>query len=205
VTEAAVQRRTRELLRVARHPDLRRIEAGFGALAIADNATWIAITVYAFARGGVAEAGLVSVVQLAPAMVVAPFAAYAGDRFRTDRVIALGYVVQSVAMLATAVAMWRDAPALTVYTLATVVAIALTFTRPAIGAWLPAVTSTPADLTAANVSVGVLEHLGAFVGPALAGLLLQGSDGPARVFAVMGSASPSPPSPRAACGSTERW
>jgi len=60
---------------------------------------------YAFARGGVAEAGLVSVVQLAPATVVAPFAAYAGDRFRTDRVLALGYVVQSVAMFATAVAM----------------------------------------------------------------------------------------------------
>jgi hypothetical protein len=87
VSEAAVHRRTRGLLRVARHADQRRIEAGLGALAVADNATWIAITVYAFDRGGVAEAGLVSVVQLAPATVVAPFAADAGDRFRTDRAI----------------------------------------------------------------------------------------------------------------------
>ena len=45
MSEAVVHRRTRELLRVARHPDLRRIETGFGALAIADNATWIAITI----------------------------------------------------------------------------------------------------------------------------------------------------------------
>jgi hypothetical protein len=178
--------RTAELLRVARHPTLRRIGAGFGLFAIAEYATWIAVTVYAFARGGVGEAGVVAVVQLVPAMLIAPFAAYAGDRFRADRVLALGYVVQSVAMLATALAMWRNAPALLVYILATVVAVAVTFTRPTLGALLPAATATPADLTAANVSLGVFEHLGAFAGPALAGLLLRGSGGSARVFAVMG-------------------
>ena len=181
-----VQRRIRELLRVARHPDLRRIEAAFAVFAIAEWATWLAITVYAFERGGVAEAGLVAVVLLAPATVVAPFAAFAGDRFRIDRVLALGYVVQSVAMLATAVAMGGDAPAVVVYPLATAVAVAVTFTRPAMGALLPAVTRTPADLTAANVSVGVLQHLGVFAGPAIAGLLLHGSGGPARVYAAMG-------------------
>jgi hypothetical protein len=177
-----------ELLRVARHPVLRPIGAAFGLFAIAEYATWIAVTVYAFARGGVAEAGVVAVVQLVPAMLVAPFAAYAGDRFRTDRVLALGYLVQSLAMLATALAMWREAPAVLVYGLSTAVAIAVTFTRPAMGALLPAATATPADLTAANVSLGVLEHLGAFAGPALAGLLLRGSGGSARVFAVMGVA-----------------
>ena len=178
--------RTAELFRVARHPTLRRIGAAFGLFAIAEHATWIAVTVYAFARGGVAEAGVVAGVQLVPAVFIAPFAAYAGDRFRTDRVLALGYLVQSLAMLATAVAMWRDAPAVLVYVLATVVAVAVTFTRPAMGALLPAATATPADLTAANVSLGVFEHLGAFAGPALAGLLLRGSGESARVFAVMG-------------------
>jgi len=178
--------RARELLRVARHPALRRIGAAFGLFAIAEYATWIAVTVYAFARGGVAEAGVVAVVQLVPAMLIAPFAAYAGDRFRTDRVLALGYLVQSLAMLATALAMWQEAAAVLVYVLATVVVIAVTFTRPAMGALLPAATATPADLTAANVSLGVLEHLGAFAGPALAGLLLRDSGGSARVFAVMG-------------------
>jgi hypothetical protein len=50
-----------ELLRVARHPALRRIGLAFGGFAIAEWATWIAIMVFAFERGGVAEAGVVSV------------------------------------------------------------------------------------------------------------------------------------------------
>ena len=174
------------LLRIVRHPHLRRLEVAFAFFAIAENATWITVIVFAFARGGVGEAGVVMVVQLAPAVVVAPFAAYAGDRFRKDLVLAVGYVAQSACMLGTAVAMWAEAPAGVIYGAATLVAVAVTFTRPAMGALLPAATSSPADLIAANVSVGVLEHLGVFLGPAVAGVLLQGGGQPSRVFAAMG-------------------
>jgi MFS family permease len=179
--------RWRQVARVARHPHLRRLEASFGLFAIAEHGTWLAITVFAFDRGGVGEAGLVAVVQLAPAVVVAPFAAYAGDRFRKDVVLAIGYLAQSVCMLATAAAMWLDAPAVVVYGAATSAAVAVTFTRPGIGALLPAVVNDPAELTAANVSLGVLEHLGAFLGPVLAGVLIQAGGEPAHAFAVMGA------------------
>jgi MFS family permease len=174
------------VFRVIGRPRLRRLLLGFGLFGIAEAATWIAVTVYAFDRGGVGEAGLVSAIQLAPAVLAAPFAAYAGDRFRIDVVLALGYLAQAVCMAATAAVMWADARAVVVYAAATSAAVAITFSRPAMGAVLPRATSTPADLTAANVTMGVLEYGGALIGPALAAFLLVG--GAARVFAVMAGA-----------------
>ena len=176
------------VLRIVRHPQLRRLAAAFGLYAVAEYATWMAVTVFAFSRGGVGEAGLVAVVQLAPAIVVAPFAAYAGDRFRKDVVLGAGYVVQAVTMLMTAAAMWADSPALVVYGAATAASVALTFTRPAVGAILPLATSTPSDLTAANVTMNGVQYLGGFAGPALTGLLLSAGGQPALVFASMGVA-----------------
>lgn len=180
--------RSHPVVRIVGHPQLRRLAVAFGLFAIAENATWIAITVFAFTRGGVGEAGLVAVVQLAPAVAVAPFAAYAGDRFRKDVVLVVGYAVQAVTMLATAAAMWGGAPELIVYAAATSAAVAVTFTRPAVGSLLPIATTTPTDLTAANVTMGVLQFFGAFAGPAIAGLLLRGDGEPALVFASMGVA-----------------
>ncbi len=171
------------VVRVLGQPRLRRLVLAYGVFGVAEQATWIAVTVFAFSRGGVREAGVVAAVQLAPAVVAAPFAAYAGDRFRIDLVLAVGYVVQAVTMAATAAVMWADAPALVIYAAATAVAVAVTFTRPAMSSLLPSATTNPTDLTAANVTVGVLEYVGVFAGPALAGLLLTG--GAARVFGVM--------------------
>ena len=82
--------------------NLRRVELAFLGFNMTEFATWIAILVYAFERGGAAEMGAVSAILLVPSAVVAPFAAYAGDRFRRDRVLAIGYVVQGLAMGATA-------------------------------------------------------------------------------------------------------
>jgi MFS family permease len=177
--------RLEHIARVVRRRSLRRMLLAFGMFSIAENATWLAVTVFAFQRGGVAEAGLVAVVQLAPAVVVAPFAAYAGDRFRKDVVLMAGYAVQAATMLATALAMASGASAPIVYGAATAAAVAVTFTRPAMSALLPAATRTPAELTAGNVVAGVLEHLGVFIGPALAAVLLFDGEA-ARVFAVMG-------------------
>jgi MFS family permease len=122
--------RLEHIARVVRRRSLRRMLLAFGMFSIAENATWLAVTVFAFQRGGVAEAGLVAVVQLAPAVVVAPFAAYAGDRFRKDVVLMAGYAVQAATMLATALAMASGASAPIVYGAATAAAVAVTFTGP---------------------------------------------------------------------------
>ena len=168
--------------RVARDPQLARIQASFVGFAFAENATWLAILVFAYQRGGVSEAGAVAVVQLAPAIFVAPFAAYAGDRFRPELVLTAGYAAQAVSMLATAAAMWADRP-LIAYGTGAAVATCVTFSRPVMGAVLPVVARTPNDLVAANVLTGLTEYIGMFVGPLIAAALLaEGS--PALVFAI---------------------
>ena len=163
--------------------NLRRVELAFLGFNMTEFATWIAILVYAFERGGAAEMGVVSAILLVPSAVVAPFAAYAGDRFRRDRVLAIDYVVQGLAMGATAAILYADAPAGLVYAAATIASISITFTRPAQNSLLPALTPTPADLTAANVVSGVVEGFGKMLGPVIAGILL-GTSGSAAVFAV---------------------
>ena len=171
----------RVLGRIARDPALRRIQVGYLGFAIAEHGTWLAGILYAYDRGGVGDAGLVAVVLLLPGIGVAPIAAFAADRFPGGRVLAVGYGVQASAMLATALAIAADATAIVVYAAAMVAATAVTLTRPAIGVVLPNATHTPADLTAANVMLGLAEHTGMFVGPAMAGLL-AGASGVAAPF-----------------------
>ncbi|MDP9302253.1 MAG: MFS transporter [Actinomycetota bacterium] len=176
-----------ERLRVFRavmtDPNLRRIELAYLGFNMTEFATWIAILVYAFERGGATEAGVVAVILLIPSAIVAPFAAYAGDRFRRDRVLLIDYLVQGVAMGATAVTLFLDAAPWVVFAAATIASISITFTRPAQNSLVPALTETPDDLTATNVVTGVVEGTGKMLGPLAAGVLL-GLSGPDAVFAV---------------------
>lgn len=172
--------------RVARHPRLRRIELGYLGFAIAEHGTWLATIIYAYDRGGVDEAGVVGFLLLGPAILVAPFAAFAADRFESGKVLAAGYAIQAASMIATGALIAASAPALLVYLVAAIAATSVTLTRPALGVVLPASTHTPADLTAANVIVGFVEYVGMFVGPAVAGLLVRasGTELPFLVFGV---------------------
>jgi MFS family permease len=133
---------------VVADPNLRRVELAFLGFNMTEFATWIAILVYAFERGGAAAMGAVSVFLLIPSALVAPFAAYAGDRFRRDRVLALDYLVQGIAMAVTAATLYADASVALVYATATIASISITFTRPAQNSLLPGLTRTPTDLTA---------------------------------------------------------
>src|SRR3954462_2803737 len=113
-------------LAVARDPGLLRVVLAYLGFNMAEAATWIAILVYAYAIGGAAFAGIAAVVQLVPAGVVAPIAASAGDRFRRDRVLFSGYLLQAVSLGATAFAIESRLPPPVVIGLATVVASSLT-------------------------------------------------------------------------------
>jgi MFS family permease len=170
------------LFRVARAPGLRRVQLSFAAFAFSESATWLALLVYALQRGGPREVGIVAVVQLLPAIVIAPFAGYAGDRFRPERALAAGYATQAIAMAATAGAMlagWS----MVAYAAAACAATCMTFTRPVMGSLLPTITHTPRDLVAANVLAGFIEQIGMFAGPLAAGVLLAVWS-PTAVFAV---------------------
>jgi hypothetical protein len=170
------------IARVVRVPALRRVVAGFAAFSFSENATWLAILVYAMQRGGAREVGIVAVAQLVPGIVLAPFAAYAGDKFAPQRALAIGYAAQSASMAATAAAMAADAP-LVAYIAGGCAATAITFTRPVMGSLLPTITHAPRELVAANMVTGFIEQVGVFVGPLLAGAVMALST-PGAVFAV---------------------
>jgi predicted MFS family arabinose efflux permease len=169
---------------VSGNPGLLRVELAYVGFNVAEWATWVSILAFAYEVGGAAATGLVALVQLIPAALVAPLASVAGDRFRRERVLLGGYLVQAAAMAATAAALLADAPVPLVYGLAAVVATSITVTRPAQNALLPILARTPDELTAANVASSWTESISVLAGPAVAALLLEAS-GPGAVFAVM--------------------
>jgi len=169
---------------VSGNPGLLRVELAFIGFNVAEWATWVSILAFAYQVGGAAATGLVVVVQLVPAALVAPLASVAGDRFRRERVLLGGYLAQAVAMAATAAALLAGAPVPLVYGLAALAATSITITRPAQSALLPSLARTPDELTAANVASGWTESVGVLAGPAVAALLL-GLSGPGAVFAAM--------------------
>ena len=177
-----MRERIRVVATVVRDPRLARIELAFLGFNMTEYATWVAILVWAYAIGGAGATGLAVLVQLVPSGIVAPFAAYASDHFRRDRVLLTGYLLQAMCLGATAAALYAEAPVALTLFVATVASVAFTITRPTQAAILPEITRTPEDLTAANSVSGLVENVGIFVGPAIGGLLL-GAGGPADVFA----------------------
>ena len=171
------------VLTVARDPTLARMLLAFLGFNMAEFATWVAIIVYAYGLGGASMAAIVAMIQLIPAGLIAPFAGAAGDRFRLDRVLVSGYLLQAGSLGAAMVALYADAPVTITVAFATLAAMSITITRPVQSAILPTITHSPADLTAANAAAGLAENLGVFLGPLIGGLLLFRSE-PGDVFAV---------------------
>ena len=166
---------------VFHNASLRRVLAAFIGFSLAEWATWIAILVYAFNRGGATETGIAALIQLAPSAVVAPLAASLGDRMRRERALLIAYLVQVAAMATTGLLLLADAPAWLVYLGAAAAASSITLTRPIQAAILPSLSRTPSELTAANVAAGGIATASMLVGPALAGVALAVT-GSAAVF-----------------------
>lgn len=178
---------TAVLRRVLANRDLRRVLPAYLAFSAAEFGTWVAILLYAYEATGPASVGLVALLQLLPAAVVAPAASTLGDRFPRQRVLAFGYAAQGIAMLATAAAMLAGLPVLIVYLAAAVAATSIVVTRPTQSALLPSLARTPDELTAANGTAGVMEGLGVLLGPLTAAAVLAVST-PATVFLLAGVA-----------------
>jgi hypothetical protein len=175
--------------RTLRNHDLRRVFLAQLAFACAEFGTWVAILLFAYEATGPASVGVVALLQLIPAALLAPAAASLGDRYPRHRVLAAGYAVQSLAMLATGVAMMAGAPIPIVYLLAAATATSLVVSRPTQSALLPSLSRTPDELTAANAAAGVVEGAGVLLGPLAAALILVGQDStPATVFLAGGAA-----------------
>jgi MFS family permease len=165
--------------------ELRRLELAWGGSIMGQWGYEVALAVFAYRAGGATAVGLLGLVRLVPAAIVAPFAALLGDRFPRKRVMVTADLVRACAMGGAAAAAFGGAPAAAVYALAVVTALTSTAFQPAQAALLPALARSPEELTAANATSTTLESVGFFAGPALGGLVLAVTSVGA-VFAMTG-------------------
>ncbi len=174
------------LREVGRNRGMRRILFAFLFFNVAEWATWVAMLVFAYGRGGATTAGIVAVVQLVPGIFIAPLGAVLGDRIPRNRALAIGYAVMAAALFAAGVVLVLGAPAPIAYLMGAVANAALTLVRPVHNSILPELAERPEALTAANALSSTVEGLSILVGPLVMGVLIETS-GVGSVFLVMGA------------------
>jgi len=153
-----------------RNGALGRVEVGFLLATMVEWAGWLALVVYAFSRGGAAEAGLIGFAVGVPAILVAPTAAILGDRHPRSRVMFTAYASQALAFTAAGIALMLG-EALAGYALGIVAMALIALTRPLLASLLPEIARSPEELTAGNVASGLGEGFGALGGSLIAGVL----------------------------------
>lgn len=161
---------------VGANRDLRRLQiAGVGSV-LGNWAYVVGLLVYAYADGGVAAVGLVTVLRMLPAALAAPLTSILADRYSRRGVMIASDVARAALMALVALVIAQDGPSWVVYALITASAITATAFRPAQAALLPALARTPEELTAANVAASAIASAGSIAGPALGAALLAVSN-----------------------------
>src|SRR5829696_8381290 len=172
----------------ARNPDLRRAQLSFLGAWTAEWAFTVALGIVAYRDGGATALGLVGLLRMAPAALLAPLLSPLADRGRRERVLIVVSTLRGVATAAAAGVVALSGPPVAVYGLAVLSTIAATLFRPAHSALLPSLCQTGHELASANVVRGLLDSAATLVGPLLAAVLLELTNA-AVVFAVAAGAS----------------
>jgi MFS family permease len=157
---------------VVRNRNLRRLELAWTASIVGHWAYLVAVSVYAYEIGGESAVGLIFLLRLVPAALIAPFAGLLADRYPRERVLLFSLVSRVLLISAAAVCVYADVAPAFVYALAVAAALVTTPFRSAQAALTPTLAQSPTELTAANAVASTIESLAAFVGPAVAGVLL---------------------------------
>jgi MFS family permease len=153
-------------------PDIAKALAAYLAFTITEWAAFIALIVYAYEDGGSVMVGLVSLLQLIPAALIAPVGSVLGDRHRRERVLLYAYASLTVTTTLAAVALLTTAPAPLVYASATSAGWVITLVRPTHASLLPRLARTPEELSSAFAASSLLESFSILLGPLLAGGLM---------------------------------
>jgi MFS family permease len=155
-----------------RSPDIAKALAAYLAFTITEWAAFIALIVYAYQDGGSVMVGLVSLLQLIPAAILAPIGSVLGDRHRRERVLFFAYASLATTTALAALALLTEAPAPLVYIAGTSAGWMITFVRPTHASLLPRLARTPEELSSAYAASGLLESFSILLGPLLAGGLM---------------------------------
>jgi MFS family permease len=152
-----------------------RLRSLLAAFALSTASSWayaVALSVFAYDRGGPGAVGVAWLVLMVPAGVAAPFLAVVADRLPADRVLAVSLAARGVAMLGCAVAVATDVSPFVVLALAVPTSMLARLVGPAQAATLPRLTGDDDELAAANTIVSQVEALTTIAGPAIAGVVL---------------------------------
>jgi MFS family permease len=168
--------------------NLRRAQLSFFGAWTAEWAFTVALGIVAYREGGATAVGLVGLLRMVPAAVVAPLATPLADRGRRERVLVLVSSIRGVATGMAGLVVAFNGPVRIVYVLAALSTVAGTLYVPAHSALLPSLCRTGQELTSANVVRGMLDSVATLAGPLLAAVLVEFTD-VAVVFAVAAAAS----------------
>ncbi len=164
-----------------RSRDLRRAQLSFGIAWAAEWAFTVVLGVVAFRDGGAGAVGLVALLRMIPAAVLAPVVTALADRRPRDQVLIAVGLIRSASFGLCALVLSLGGPLPAVYALAMLQTVAVTVFRSAHSALLPALCRRPSELTSAAVVRGLLDSGGVLLGPLLAAFLL-GVSGPTAVL-----------------------
>lgn len=171
-SNAAVRQRSSAVIDVLRNHDLRLLQFGWGAFFVIEWTSLVALSVWAYERGGASAIGLIGLARLLPGALALPFGALAADRFSRRTLVAGIFAAMAAIHAALAAAVATDASAGIVYALVGVSSVMAAPYRPAHLALVPLLARAPHELVASNVTAGALEGIAAFAGPAIAGVVL---------------------------------
>lgn len=148
---------------------LRRTLAAYAIFALVEYATWLAVTLWAFERGGVPMGSAVAVIQLVPAWLLSPALASLGGRLPRGRALLLVHAGVAGGALLTGRLLSLAAAAPLVVGAATMTTLMIAVTRPIHFAALPVLSRRADELVSANAISSASDSLALFLGPALAG------------------------------------
>lgn len=157
----------------------------FGFAFTAEWAFTVALGLVAFADGGALAVGVVGLLRLLPAALLAPVITAYADRRPREHVLVASSLVRGVSTMAAAPVLTSGGPTWVVYALAVVSTIAFTPYRASHSALMPSLCRTPDELTSVNVVRGALDSLSVIVGPLVAAVLVAVAD-VAAVFVFAG-------------------
>jgi MFS family permease len=169
---------------VFRNPALWRLELAWGGFFVVELASLLALSVWAYGRGGATAVGLVGLLRMVPAALALPFGALVTDRFPRHRILVGVYAAQSLLLGFLAWAVRPGGPTLLAYALIVLVGISAAPCRPAGLSLVPLIARSPEELVAANVTASTFEGLATLAGPVLAGVLLAASGPPLALAAA---------------------
>ena len=135
--------RTAAIGDVFRSPELRRLELAWAGYFIAEWASFVAFSIYAYRVGGAGAVGLLGVVRMFPSALGVPAATAIADRTRRERVLIGIHLSRAATLGAAAATLGAGGPRWLVFTLAAITAVAGGAYRPAHLAIVPIHSRTP--------------------------------------------------------------